>query len=58
MTETDDQQLAVEQAEIEYYKANEVQDQLIERGIKLLSSKILDLIVLCQKNGLELNSET
>ena len=47
MTETDDQKLAVEQAEIEYYKANEVQDQLIERGIKLLSSKVLDLIVLC-----------
>lgn len=57
MTETDDQKLAAEQAEIEYYKANEVQDQLIERGIKLLSSKVLDLIVLCLKSGLELDSE-
>lgn len=58
MTETAEQKLAREQAEIEYYKANEEQDQLIERGIKLLSTKVLDLIVLCQQNGLDINSQT
>ena len=50
MTETEQMQLAREQqAEIEYYKANEDQDQLIERGIKLVSTKVLDLLVMAMK---------
>lgn len=49
MTETEQMQLTREQAEIEYYKANEDQDQLIERGIKLISTKVLDLLVMAMK---------
>ena len=54
--ETDEERLKRE--EIEFYKANEDQDQLIERGIKLLSTKVLDLLVLCQKHGLDVDAET
>jgi hypothetical protein len=30
--------------EIQYFKDNEEQDALIERGIKLLANKVLDLM--------------
>lgn len=45
-------------AEIDYFQANEEQDKLIERGIKLLTSKVMDLMNLCNKNKLDIGSET
>jgi hypothetical protein len=58
LPETEEERAERELAEIEYYKANEEQDNLLERGIKLLSTKVLDLIILAQKNGLNVDSET
>ena len=45
-------------AEIQFFKANEEQDILIERGFKLLSNKVLDLFALVSNAGLNPDEET
>ncbi len=44
--------------DIEYFKDNEEQDAIIERGIKLLANKVLDLMSLLSVHGINPDEST
>ena len=46
-----------EKAKEDFYKASEEQDTYIARGIKLVCTKLLDLITLASLNNLDLDVE-
>lgn len=43
---------------LEYYKDNEEQDAIIERGIKLLANKVLDLMSILTLHGINPDAST
>ena len=51
------QESSEEKAKEDVYKASEEQDTYIARGIKLVCTKLLDLVTLVSLNNLDIDSE-
>ena len=51
------QEISKDQAKEDFYKASEEQDTYIARGIKLVCTKLLDLVTLASFNNLDLDAE-
>jgi hypothetical protein len=48
----------IDEESVEYLKIHEEQDNLIEQGIRLLTTKVLDLVTLAAKSFINLDLET